>query len=355
MLWGLENIWKLSVKKILLEVLRGKRTDRVPFWYMRQAGRYLPEYMMIRSQFPSFLDLVYNPELAAEVTLQPLRRFGVDAAILFSDILVVPDALGQEVAFKRGEGPILDPIRSVAQLGKLSRQNIEQTLSPIYETVARVREALPDETALIGFAGAPWTVATYMVEGGSSKDHARTKDWANRDPQGFGELITLLVESTSEYLIGQIEAGAEALQIFDSWAGSLSEEGFESWSIEPTQRLVQKVRAVYPNIPIIGFPKGVGKQYRTYFIKTGVDCVSLDSSIEPSWAARELQSIGPVQGNLDPRLLLNGGQAMFDASAHILKAFSNGPHIFNLGHGIAPEVPPAHVAELSDFVRAFGG
>ena len=340
------------MKKRLLEVLRGKKADRVPFWYMRQAGRYLPEYMMIRSQFPSFLDLVYNPELAAEVTLQPVRRFGLDAAILFSDILVVPHALGQEVAFKKGEGPILNPIRNIVQLRKLSRQDIKQTLSPIYETVARVREAMPSETALIGFSGAPWTVATYMVEGGSSKDHARTKDWANRDPEGFGELITLLVETTSEYLIGQIEAGAEALQIFDSWADSLSAEGFRSWSIEPTRRLVEKVKAAHPNIPIIGFPKGAGKRYKAYFMKTGVDCVSLDSSIELSWAVRELQSIGPVQGNLDPRLLIKGGQPMFDASVRILKAFSNGPHIFNLGHGIAPEVPPAHVAGLSDFIRA---
>ncbi len=343
------------MKKRLLELLQGKKVDSVPFWYMRKAGRYLPEYMAIRSQFPSFLDLVYNPELAAEVTLQPLRRFDLDAAILFSDILVVPHALGQEVAFKKGEGPILDPIRSVVQLRKLSWQNIEQTLSPVYETVARVREALPAEVTLIGFSGAPWTVATYMVEGGSSTDHARTKDWASRDPEGFGELITLLVDSTSEYLIGQIEAGAEALQIFDSWAGSLSDEGFGSWSIEPTRRLVKKVKAAHPNIPIIGFPKGAGKQYKAYFAKTGVDCVSLDSSIELSWAARELQPIGPVQGNLDPRLLLKGGQAMFDATERILKAFSNGPHIFNLAHGIAPEVPPAHVAELSDFIKASRG
>ena len=232
------------MKKRLLEVLRGKRIDRVPFWYMRQAGRYLPEYMTIRSHFPSFLDLVYNPEWAAEVTLQPVRRFGLDAAILFSDILVVPHALGQEVAFKKGEGPVLDPVRDVMQLRKLNRKDLEQTLAPIYETVARVRKELPDEAALIGFSGAPWTVATYMVEGGSSRDHARTKDWAGRDPEGFGELIALLVESTSEYLIGQIKAGAEALQIFDSWAGSLSDNGFDSWSIEPTKRLVEKVKAV---------------------------------------------------------------------------------------------------------------
>ncbi|MCH8202549.1 MAG: uroporphyrinogen decarboxylase [Proteobacteria bacterium] len=343
------------MRKRLLEVLRGEKTDRVPFWYMRQAGRYLPEYMAIRSQFPSFLDLVYNPELAAEVTLQPLRRFDLDAAILFSDILVVPHALGQEVAFKKGEGPILNPIRSRAQLRKLSWQNTEQTFSPIYETVARVHEALPEEAALIGFSGAPWTVATYMVEGGSSTDHARTKDWADRDPEGFGELIALLVESTAEYLIGQIEAGAEALQIFDSWAGSLSDEGFKSWSIEPTRRLVEKVKAAHPNIPIIGFPKGAGKRYKAYFAKTGVDCVGLDSSVDISWAARELQPVGAVQGNLDPRLLLKGGKAMFEATVGILKAFSNGPHIFNLGHGIAPEVPPAHVAELSDFIRASGG
>jgi uroporphyrinogen decarboxylase len=322
---------------------------------MRQAGRYLPEYKAIRSGISSFLDLVYNPELAAEITLQPLRRFGMDAAILFSDILVIPHALGQEVAFKEGQGPILDPVRNTEQLRKLNSRDTEQTLGPIYETVARVCDKLSDETALIGFSGAPWTVATYMVEGGSSKDHARTKDWAEREPEVFGELIDLLVESTAEYLIAQVKAGAEALQIFDSWAGSLSGEEFETWSIEPTRRLVQKVKAACPGVPLIGFPKGAGKQYKNYIERTGVDCVSLDASIDLDWAAHELLPISAVQGNLDPQLLLEGGEAMFDATARILDAFSSGRHIFNLGHGIVPEVPTAHVTELSDFLKASGG
>lgn len=340
--------------KRLLETLKGQKTESVPFWYMRQAGRYLPEYLKIRSKISNFLDLVYNPELACEVTLQPLRRFGMDAAILFSDILVIPDALGQEVAFKKGEGPVLDPITSRDQLDLLNQKDTNQRLSPVFETISRVRSNLPEGAALIGFAGAPWTVATYMVEGGSSKDHANTKDWATRDPEGFGALISILVESTSAYLIGQVKAGAEALQIFDSWAGSLPPEGVKAWSIEPTRQIVETVKASCPDVPIIGFPKGIGSQYKDYFAGTGVDCVSLDTTIPLDWAAEELQPIGPVQGNLDPQILLDGGPALLEAAARILDGFKDGPHVFNLGHGIMPDVPPAHVAELSEFIMASG-
>jgi uroporphyrinogen decarboxylase len=337
--------------KPLLRAFAGETVPTPPLWLMRQAGRYLPEYRELRRKVPNFLDLCLAPELAAEVTLQPIRRYGFDAAILFSDILVVPHALGQSVAFREGEGPVLEPIRRVASLELLSLDGFAETVSPVYETVRRVRAGLPAETALIGFAGAPWTVATYMVEGGVSRDFAAVKGWAFTDPDGFGRLIDRVVEATLVYLKGQVAAGAEALQLFDSWAGVLPETAFRRWVIEPTRRLVTALKEQYPELPIIGFPRGAGLMYRAYFIETGVTAVGLDTGVPPGVARKTLQGIGPVQGNLDPLLLVAGGTAMEEGVGEILGALRDGPFVFNLGHGIVPETPLEHVARLVELVR----
>lgn len=337
--------------KRFLSALNNKPVDRPPFWYMRQAGRYLPEYKATRKNRGSFLDLVYCPEDAIEVTMQPIRRYHMDAAILFSDILVIPDALGQDVAFEEGIGPILKPIRDVSQLGVLSLDNLHQHLNPVYETIKGLKKQLPDDVALIGFAGAPWTVATYMVGGRGSKDHEDTKNWAYGDEKGFQKLIDIIVESTIEYLLRQVESGAEALQIFDTWAGSLSETAFTKWSIEPTKKIVSAIKAKYPNVPIIGFPRGAGIRYIDYIKQTGVDAVSLDSGVPVKWAADQLQPLCPVQGNLDPRLLAVGGKAMLDDADRIMRTLSPKGFVFNLGHGITPDVSPDHVEELSNFIR----
>jgi len=342
---------KSNPDKVLLRALRGESLARPPIWLMRQAGRYLPEYRELRQRVPGFLDLCFNPPLAAEATMQPVRRFGMDGAILFSDILVVPHALGQIVSFREGEGPVLEPIRSMNSARGLSLAELGARLAPVFETVGRVATVLPSETALIGFAGAPWTVATYMVEGGSSRDFAAVKGWAFSDGDGFGELIDLLVEATVAYLAGQIIAGAEVLQLFDSWAGVLPEEAFRRWVIEPTRRVVLALNAKYPDVPIIGFPRGAGLMYRAYFSETGVTAIGLDSTVPPSIAHRTLQSIGAVQGNLDPLLLVAGGEAMARAVTAIRRAFGDGGFVFNLGHGIVPETPPEHVAELMALVR----
>ncbi len=338
------------IKPSLIEILHGGQANVTPVWLMRQAGRYLPEYRKIRERAGTFLDLVYNPDLAAEVTLQPLKRFPLSAAILFSDILVVPDALGQQVGFQAGEGPVLEPIRTVDGLKKLSRARVEDVLNPVYETVRRVRAALPDGKALIGFAGAPWTVATYMVEGRGSKDQGEAKKWAYADPDGFSALIDLLVETTADYLNKQAAAGADVLQIFDSWAGSLPENEFSKWSIRPTAEIVRRVRDKNPHIPIIGFPRGAGPLYADYARETSVDALSLDTALPQSWAAQHLQDHWILQGNLDPKFIVAGGKRMLEEAGRILKAFSGGPHIFNTGHGLTPETPPDHVAELIDFV-----
>ena len=337
--------------KRFLSALNNKPTDRPPFWYMRQAGRYLPEYLATRKKQGGFLDLVYSPEDAIEVTMQPIRRYHMDAAILFSDILVIPDALGQSVSFNEGIGPVLEPIRDLYQLSILNMDNLHQHLNPVYETLKGLKKQLPDDVALIGFAGAPWTVATYMVGGRGSKDHEDTKNWAYGDEKGFQKLIDILVTSTTEYLLRQVESGAEALQIFDTWAGSLSETAFIKWSIEPTKQIVANVKAKYPDIPIIGFPRGAGVRYINYIKQTGVDAVSLDGGVPVKWAADELQPLCPVQGNLDPRLLVVGGKAMLDEADRIMRALSPKGFVFNLGHGITPDVPPENVAELSDFIR----
>jgi uroporphyrinogen decarboxylase len=332
--------------KPLLRALSGQAQPRPPVWLMRQAGRYLPEYHAIRARAGSFLDLCYNPALAAEVTLQPIRRYGLDAAILFSDILVVPHALGQALDYVEGKGPKLEPVTDAVGIARLSAGRLHEVLAPVYETVGRVVAALPPETALIGFAGAPWTVATYMVEGGSSKEYAVVKRLAYGEPETFARLVDLLVETTSAYLLRQIQAGAEAVQLFDSWAGVLPEVEFERWVIAPTKRIIEAVRAEASGVPVIGFPRGAGVLYERYLAGTGVDAVGLDTTVPPGWAARALQPKAAVQGNLDPVLLLTGGEAMIRAADAIMEALADGPFVFNLGHGVLQKTPPEHVAAL---------
>lgn len=339
----------VGVSKKLLRVLGGEAMYPPPVWLMRQAGRYLPEYRASRARAKTFLDLCFTPELAAEVTLQPIRRFGFDAAILFSDILVIPHAMGRRVWFVEGEGPKLDPI-SPDGLNELKTEDVRAELAPVFATIKILRRELPAETALIGFAGAPWTVATYMVEGGSGSDFAAVKRFALGDAKSFGRLIDAIVEATAEYLIAQIEAGAEALQLFDSWAGVLSEPEFRRWSIAPTRKIVQKVKSIHPTIPIIGFPRAAGMMYADYIRETGVDAVSLDTGVPLSFA-QAMQARVPVQGNLDPQVLVVGGEALRAAARGIVDALSDGPFIFNLGHGIVPETPPDNVAELLRIVR----
>ena len=322
-----------------------------PVWLMRQAGRYLPEYRDIRGKVGGFLELCYTPELAVEVTLQPIRRYGFDAAILFSDILVVPDALGQQVRFEEGEGPKLDPVRDMKTLARLSDEGMHDHLAPVYETVQRLAQALPEEVALIGFAGAPWTVATYMVEGGSSRDFAATRRWSLVDPEGFGKLIDVVTAATADYLCRQVEAGAEAIQLFDSWAGVLPDDAFERWVIEPNARIVSAVKARFPDIPVIGFPRGAGVLYERFIEQTGVDAVSLDTTVPLSWAAERLQPKATVQGNLDPQVLLAGGAALDHRTREIMTTLGHGPFIFNLGHGIIKETPPEHVSRLLQVIR----
>jgi uroporphyrinogen decarboxylase len=316
---------------------------------MRQAGRYLPEYRELRQEKGGFLDLVYDSAAAAEITLQPLRRFPLDAAILFSDILIVPYAIGQDLTFVAGEGPRLAPPLIDASLDQLKAA--PERLEAIYDTVRRVKADLSPDKTLIGFAGAPWTVATYMVAGQGSRDQAETRTLAYLDPQRFGELIDRIASFTVEYLCGQIEAGAECVQLFDSWAGSLSPEQFGRWVIAPTQRIVTAVKARHPGVPIIGFPKGAGGKLLPYARETGVDALGIDETVDPLWAASELPEGLPVQGNLDPLALLAGGEALDQAARLILDAFSGRPHIFNLGHGIIKETPIAHVEQLMRLLK----
>ncbi len=337
--------------KPLLRVLRGEANVPPPLWLMRQAGRYLPEYRALRKQAGSFLELCYNPAMAAEVTLQPVHRFAMDAAILFSDILVVPDALGMDVTFVEGEGPHLTPLANADDIERLRPDRIVEHLAPVFETVERVADGLPDSAALIGFAGAPWTVATYMIEGGSSRDFTATRNWAMSDPQSFQRLIDVLVTATVDYLVAQLRHGAEALQVFDSWAGVLSESEFHRWSVAPMKAIVEGVRAACSEAPIIGFPRGAGVMMLDYVVETGVDGISIDSATPATWAAQALQPHCAVQGNLDPLCLLYGGARMIDEINAILDALAGGPLVFNLGHGILPATPPDHVATLVETVR----
>lgn len=337
--------------KPVLRALAGERQARPPFWLMRQAGRYLPEYRALRQQTPGFLDFCFSPAQAAEATLQPIRRFGMDAAILFSDILVVPHALGRAVSFREGEGPVLDRLRSRAEAEALNPVGVVERLAPVYEAVERVVAVLPDDVVLIGFAGAPWTVATYMVEGGTSRDFAAVKRWALGDPDGFDILIDRIVEATVAHLAAQIDAGAAAVQLFDSWAGVLPEGAFRRFVIAPTKRIVAALRTLHPHVPVIGFPRGAGLMYRAYVAETGVSAIGLDSTVPCEVAHRTLQSAVPVQGNLDPLLLLVGGAAMEQAVGTIVDCFGDGPFVFNLGHGVVPDTPVEHVARLAEILR----
>jgi len=339
--------------KPLLQALNRQAVARVPIWLMRQAGRYLPEYRAVREKAGSFLDMCFTPELAAEVTLQPLRRFPLDAAIIFSDILVVPWGLGQPVTFEDGRGPILEPIRSIAGLTRLSGARVADSLQPVMQAIARVRRELPTGVALIGFAGAPWTVASYMVEGGGGGDFNAAKAWADNDPGSFSRLIGLLVEVTTDYLVQQVDAGAEVLQIFDSWAGVLTEAQLERWALRPTSEIVRRVSAQRPEVPIIVFPRGIGTSYLRYVGECDCAGLSLDTEISTDWAAREIQPHKVVQGNLDPLLLLAGGKPMLDAATRILDSLGPAPFVFNLGHGILPQTPPEHVSALCEVVHGW--
>ena len=337
-----------------LQPFAGKALTPPPIWLMRQAGRYLPEYREARTKAGGFLSLVYNPALAAEVTLQPIRRYGFDAAILFSDILVVPDALGQAVRFAEGEGPLLDPITSVAELNRLQAAATRPKFQSVAETVQRLRQDLPSETALIGFCGAPWTVATYMVEGKGSKDQAAARLWAYRDRDGFQQLIDLLVEVSIEYLSAQAKAGADALQIFDTWAGSLPDDEFDRWVVEPTKAIVAAVKDLHPTVPIIGFPRGAGGAALWYVTETGVDGIGCDTAMPPYMMGEAFEDEKVViQGNLDPLLLVVGGAAMEERVHEILDLMAGKPFVFNLGHGIVPQTPPENVARLLEVVRAW--
>jgi uroporphyrinogen decarboxylase len=318
-------------------------------WMMRQAGRYLPEYRALREHKGSFLDLVYDTSAAAEVTLQPLKRFKLDAAILFSDILIVPFAIGQNLTFIANEGPRLTPPLMSAKLDDLAP--FLTRLEPIYDTVAKVKAGLDPATTLIGFAGSPWTVATYMVAGHGSRDQAETRRLAYLDRPRFEELMQRIEKVTINYLSGQIEAGAEAVQLFDSWAGSLAPAEFEQWVIAPTARIVTELNALYPDVPVIGFPKGAGGKLGAYARETGVDCVGLDETVDPAWAHRELPHGLPVQGNLDPLALLAGGDALQRGVTRILDALGDRPHVFNLGHGILKDTPIPRVEELIALVK----
>jgi uroporphyrinogen decarboxylase len=339
------------VQSPFLRALAGQTNIPPPIWLMRQAGRYLPEYREVRSKVVSFLDLCRTPELAAEVTLQPLRRFDLDAAIVFSDILMVPYALGQHVEFVEGEGPKLEPITDSGGMERLNLANVARALAPIYETVERVKGALPKDIPLIGFCGAPWTVATYMVEGQGGKDQAAARLMAYQDRATFQHLIDVLVEASIEYLVAQVKAGADVLQIFDSWAGSLSEDEFTRWCIDPTKRLVEQVKTkLGPEIPIIGFPRGAGVLAERYARETSVDAIGCDTSMPIGWM-RRLQERLPVQGNLDPLLLVAGGDELDARVDATLETLGSKPFVFNLGHGIRPETPIANVERLVSLVK----
>ena len=342
----------MTSSKTILRALAGETLPTPPIWMMRQAGRYLPEYKATRAQAGDFLSLCYNPDLATEVTLQPIRRYGFDAAILFADILLIPQALGADLWFVTGEGPRLSTITSQADLDKLGPvSDIHETLNPIYQTVRNLSGALPSETTLIGFAGAPWTVATYMIAGRGTPDQAPAHKLMNEQPEVFDALMDKITEATIDYLLMQIEAGAEVVKIFDSWAGSLPGAAFQKYSLEPARRITAALKAKYPDTPIIGFPREAGDGYIGFAKATGVDCVALDNSVTPEWAVKNVQVDGCVQGNLKSSHMVTGGQALVDETRAIVKAFSGGPHIFNLGHGITPDADPDNVQRMIDAVR----
>ncbi|MEY4889974.1 MAG: hypothetical protein RIQ75_1104 [Pseudomonadota bacterium] len=335
--------------KPLLATLKGAKLERPPLWLMRQAGRYLPEYRALRAEKGGFLELVNDSAAAADVTLQPIRRFGFDGAILFSDILVIPHALGQDLWFEAGEGPRLAPKLVDATLHSLTEA--PQRLLPVIETVRQVAQALPPQTTFLGFAGSPWTVATYMVAGQGSREQAETRRFAYRDPVAFEEIINAIADATVTYLVDQIDAGVEAVQLFDSWSGSLSPAQFERWVIAPTVRIITKLKAARPSAVVIGFPKGAGGKLPAYAREVGADAIGLDETVDPIWAHASLPEGLPVQGNLDPLALIAGGTELIAAIDHIIDALAERPHVFNLGHGILPDTPIAHVEQLVAHVR----
>ncbi len=341
--------------KPFLEVLAGRRQRVPPIWMMRQAGRYLPEYRALRARAGGFLDLCFTPEFAAEVTLQPVRRFGFDAAIIFSDILVIPHALGRSVRFEVGEGPRLDPLDTPDQVASLATHADFSKLEPVYEALRRVRGELDSSVALIGFCGAPWTVATYMVAGQGTPDQAPARMMAYNHPDAFAKIIDALVDSSVEYLLGQLRAGADALQIFDTWAGVLPPREFLRWSVEPTARIVAGVRKVVPDAKIIGFPRGAGPLLPVYIGETEVNAVSIDWTADPAFIRERVQSKVAVQGNLDPLVLIAGGEALDRAVDDVLDNYAGGRLIFNLGHGIQPETPIAHVERMVKRAREYKG
>ncbi|NUB44700.1 uroporphyrinogen decarboxylase [Fertoebacter nigrum] len=338
--------------KTILRALNGEVLPTPPIWMMRQAGRYLPEYRATRAQAGDFLSLCYNPELAAEVTLQPIRRYGFDAAILFADILLLPQALGADLWFSTGEGPRLSTITDMAGVQALKPVGaIHDTLSPIYETVRILARELPGETTLIGFAGAPWTVATYMVAGRGTPDQAPAHLLKDTDRPAFQALIDRITEGTIEYLSMQVQAGAEVIKLFDSWAGSLKGQDFTDFAVKPAATIIAALKARHPGLPIIAFPREGGEGYIGFARATGADCVAIDNSVTPEWAAEHVQVTGCVQGNLAPHHMVEGGPALDDAARRVVKAFGKGPHIFNLGHGITPEANPDNVQRMIDVVR----
>jgi uroporphyrinogen decarboxylase len=345
---------EVLVQSPLLEVLRGKRQAVPPVWMMRQAGRYLPEYREVRAKAGGFLDLCFTPELAAEVTLQPVRRFGFDAAILFSDILVIPHALGRVVSFVAGEGPKLDPLSDPAGVDALPAAVDQEILAPVYAAVRLVKAALAPEVALLGFCGAPWTVATYIIAGQGTADQAPARLFAYRHPEAFSRLIDRLAHASIAYLVRQFEAGVDAVQLFDTWAGVLPPEEFARWCIAPAAKIVTELRRQVPRAKIIGFPRGAGVRYQKYLEQVAVDAISLDWTIDKTFARKNLQSRVPVQGNLDPLALLAGGSALDQGIDAVLKTFADGPFIFNLGHGILPDTPIAHVERMLARVRRAG-
>jgi uroporphyrinogen decarboxylase len=339
------------VVKPLLQVLAGRREPVPPIWLMRQAGRYLPEYRALREKAEGFLDLCFDPKRAADITLQPIRRFGFDAAILFSDILVIPHALGQQVTFAEGEGPRLDALDEPSALNRLRVEIDHGALEPVYETIARVKQDLPPAVTLLGFCGAPWTLATYMIAGCSTVDQFPARQFAYRHPDAFAKLIDVLVDASASYLQRQFIAGVDAVQIFDTWAGILPADEFESWCIRPVARMIEKVRRDFPEARIIGFPRGAGTELGRYLDAVAVDAVGLDWTVELGFARTEIQSRRPIQGNLDPLALLVGGAALDRSIDAILTAFSQGPFIFNLGHGVLPATPLSHVERLITRIR----
>jgi uroporphyrinogen decarboxylase len=338
-------------KKLFIQALDGQSNKIPPLWMMRQAGRYLPEYREIRATVPTFLDFCYSPKLATEATLQPIRRFGFDAAILFSDILVVPDAFGQKVSFEQGEGPRLPPISDAAGLAALKEEIDLEKLSPVFEAIQLIKRALPSETSLIGFCGAPWTVASYMIAGKGTPDQKPARLFAYQNPELFQRLIDLLVRGSIDYLERQFAAGVESVQIFDSWAGVLPQNEFEKWCLKPILAIVEGLKARVPHARIIAFPRGVGSHLEAFTSHPGINALSLDTSADVNWVAREVQSKKTVQGNLDPFALIAGGRALDESVDRIKKAFDGKPYIFNLGHGILPETPIAHVEQLVARVR----